>query len=335
MKQALKQTNLQLVTIGIIIGIILILAHLQVSVLRAQTAACPTLPANTGSSTGTVNISEQGTYKVWTRMMAPNTKRNSYWLQIDDACGINVGDSDTITPNTWTWVAYEDGDTTQTITRDLAQGVHTIKLVGREPNVRVDNLVFAKDLSCVPVDTGANCAPDPPPPSTACTITGTTNAETISGTSGNDVICGGEGNDTIKSLAGNDTLRGEGGADTLLGGVGDDALDGGTGTDTASYSASLTAVTASLATNFSTGEGSDTFLGVENLLGSSIADSLTGSAANNKLTGGGGPDTLKGEDGDDAVDSKDGVKGNDSLDGGGGIDMKVTDATEKSIVNFP
>jgi len=117
--------------------------------------------------------------------------------------------------------------------------------------------------------------------------------------------------------------------------VGDDTLDGGSGTDTASYSASLTAVTASLATNSSTGEGSDTFLGVENLLGSSKADSLTGSAANNKLTGGGGPDTLKGEDGDDAVDSKDGVKGNDSLDGGGGTDTKVTDATEKSIVNFP
>jgi hypothetical protein len=172
-------------------------------------------------------------------------------------------------------------------------------------------------------------------PAPSCTKTGTANAETISGTSGADVICAGGGNDTVKGLGGNDTLLGEGGADTLLGGVGDDTLDGGSGTDTASYSASLTAVTASLATNFSTGEGSDTFLGVENLLGSSIADSLTGSAANNKLTGGGGPDTLKGEDGDDAVDSKDGVKGNDSLDGGGGTDTKVTDATEKSIVNFP
>jgi probable HAF family extracellular repeat protein len=190
-----------------------------------------------------------------------------------------------------------------------------------------------------------------PPPS--CTKTGTANAETISGTSADDVICAGGGNDTIKGLGGNDTLRGEGGADTLLGGVGNDTLDGGTGTDTASYSASLTAVTASLATNSSTGEGSDTFLGVENLLGSSNADSLTGSAANNKLTGGGGPDTeqggsgsdqvigsggadtLKGGDGNDTVNSKDGVNANDTLDGGGGTDTKVTDATEKSIVGFP
>jgi PKD repeat protein len=186
-----------------------------------------------------------------------------------------------------------------------------------------------------------------------CTKTGTANAETISGTSGNDVICAGAGNDILKGLVGNDVLKGEGGADQLYGGVGDDTLDGGPGTDTASYSASLTAITASLATNTATGEGADTFSGVENLLGSSKADTLTGSGGANKLTGGGGTDTVRGgasndtvigsggadnlfgEDGDDTVNSKDGVNGNDSLDGGPGTDTKVTDATEKSIKNFP
>jgi hypothetical protein len=190
-----------------------------------------------------------------------------------------------------------------------------------------------------------------PPPS--CTIRGTSAEETISGTSGDDVICGGEGSDTMEGLGGNDTLRGEGGADKLIGGVGNDTLDGGLGTDTASYSPSLTAVTASLATNSSTGEGSDTFLGLENLLGSSKTDTLTGSTTNNKLTGGGGNDTergglgndqvigsggadfLYGEGGDDTVNSKDGVSGNDTLSGGAGTDTKITDATEKSIVGFP
>jgi glucose/arabinose dehydrogenase/PKD repeat protein len=189
--------------------------------------------------------------------------------------------------------------------------------------------------------------------SKACTKTGTSNSETISGTSGADVICGGGGNDTIKGSGGNDTLLGEGGNDTLLGGTGNDTLNGGTGNDTASYSGSLTAVTASLATNSATGEGSDTFVGVENLLGSSKTDTLTGSNTNNKLTGGGGSDTesgglgndtvigsggadfLYGEDGDDTVNSKDGVNGNDTLNGGAGTDTKVTDATEKSIREFP
>jgi Ca2+-binding RTX toxin-like protein len=189
---------------------------------------------------------------------------------------------------------------------------------------------------------------------TSCTKTGTANAETISGTSAADVICAGGGNDTVKGLGGNDILKGQGGNDKLLGGVGGDTLDGDIGTDTASYSASLTAVNASLATNSSTGEGTDTFVGVEKLLGSSKADTLTGSSANNTLTGGGGGDTerggagndkvvgsggadfLYGEDGADAVTSKDGVNGNDSLDGGAGTaDTKVTDTTEKSIVGFP
>ena len=209
------------------------------------------------------------------------------------------------------------------------------------------------------------------PPALNCTKTGTANAETLSGTSGADVICAGGGNDTVKGLGGNDILKGQGGNDKLLGGVGNDTLDGEIGTDTASYSASLTAVNASLATNSSTGEGTDTFLGVENLLGSSKSDTLTGSGANNTLTGGGGNDTLTGgggndtltggggndterggadndkvvgsggadflygEDGADAVNSKDSVNGNDSLDGGAGTDTKVTDATEKSIVGFP
>jgi Ca2+-binding RTX toxin-like protein len=191
------------------------------------------------------------------------------------------------------------------------------------------------------------------PPALSCTINGTANAETISGTSGDDVICAGGGNDTVKGLDGNDTLKGEAGNDTLLGGLANDALDGGLGTDTASYSASLSAVNASLATNSAAGEGSDTFSGVENILGSPKADTLTGSFANNRLTGGGGADTehggsgndtvigsgggdtLKGDNGDDTVNSKDGISGNDSLDGGAGTDTKVTDTTEKSVVGFP
>lgn len=190
---------------------------------------------------------------------------------------------------------------------------------------------------------------------TICTIRGTSGADTLTGTSGADVICGAAGDDTIKGLGGNDTLRGEGGADSLLGGVGNDALDGGPGADTASYSASLTAVIASLLTDTATGEGSDTFVSVENLLGSSRADTLTGSGGVNRLTGGGSPDimrggagndtvvgsggadTLYGEGGDDTVNSRDGVNGNDSLSGGKHVagDTKVTNATEKSIVGFP
>ena len=154
-----------------------------------------------------------------------------------------------------------------------------------------------------------------PPP--GCTITGTPSDDVISGTPADDTICAGAGKDTIEGLAGNDTLGGEGGTDTLLGGVGDDTLDGGPGKDTVSYSASFTAISASLATNTAMGEGSDTFSGVENLLGSAKADILTGSGTSNKLVGKGSNDTVRGGAGDDKLV---GTSGADSLYGEDGAD---------------
>jgi hypothetical protein len=174
-----------------------------------------------------------------------------------------------------------------------------------------------------------------------CTIVGTSNSETITGTSSDDVICAGGGNDTINALEGNDTIRGEGGTDQLHGGLGDDDLDGGLGTDTANFSGSVASVSASLADGTATGEGSDTFSGIENLFGSNQADVLTGSQANNVLNGAGGADSIVGEGGSDALkgsgggdrlDSRDGVEGNDTVDGGTGTDTCLTDATEFSIV---
>jgi Ca2+-binding RTX toxin-like protein len=210
-------------------------------------------------------------------------------------------------------------------------------------------------------------------PPAACTITGTSSADTLNGTSADDVICGGTGNDTIKGLEGNDILRGEGGSDQLYGGAADDTLDGGPGTDAANFSGSSAPVSASLADNTATGEGSDTLVSIENLVGSPGADTLTGSGADNSLTGGNGADTISAEGGadrltgsagddiehggpgndtvtgsggadnlfgdedDDTVNSQDAVEGNDSLDGGPQVngDTAITDATEMSIVDFP
>jgi Ca2+-binding RTX toxin-like protein len=204
-----------------------------------------------------------------------------------------------------------------------------------------------------------------------CTIIGTANNDVLEGTSGPDVICGGGGADTLKGLGGNDILRGEKGGDKLIGGEGDDTLDGGIGNDTADFSGSPAAISASLADNTATGEGSDILANISNLVGSSLGDTLIGSSANNglrgargadtleglagvdKLYGGGGNDLLRGGSGndsvlgndgadelfgdedDDTLDSKDNVDGNDSLDGGTHLngDTCTTDATEKSVVS--
>ncbi|HEX8840587.1 MAG TPA: cadherin-like domain-containing protein, partial [Sphingomicrobium sp.] len=120
---------------------------------------------------------------------------------------------------------------------------------------------------------------------------------TFTGTSAADTLSASNFDDTLVGLAGNDTLRGLAGNDVLRGGAGNDLLDGGADMDTADYSDATAAVRVSLAVTTSQntgGSGSDTLVGIENLLGSAYGDTLTGDAGANRLNGGGGGDTLSG-----------------------------------------
>jgi Ca2+-binding RTX toxin-like protein len=101
--------------------------------------------------------------------------------------------------------------------------------------------------------------------------------------------------------ASNNNITGNGAANILKGGAGDDTLDGGLGSDTASYSGG-SAVTVSLAVagaQNTGGGGLDTLISIENLIGSSFADTLTGNAAANVINGGAGADTMTGGAGND------------------------------------
>jgi hypothetical protein len=103
-----------------------------------------------------------GTYTIWSRMMAPDTTNNSYYLQIDGGCAFNVGDSSSIPANSWTWVNYQNGTTNSPITANLTAGNHQIVMTGREGGVGLDKVLFLTDSTCVPNDTkgiGVNCTP--------------------------------------------------------------------------------------------------------------------------------------------------------------------------------
>jgi Ca2+-binding RTX toxin-like protein len=68
-------------------------------------------------------------------------------------------------------------------------------------------------------------------------------------------------------------------------------------------------------------------LGANDIIeGMSGNDVLRGGSGADKVRGGGSADRLYGEAGNDELNS---------LDGGTGTDIKVIDATEKSIVGFP
>ena len=183
----------------------------------------------------------------------------------------------------------------------------------------------------------------------ADTLEGGVGADILRGGTGNDALYGGEGADSLHGEDGNDyldggadnandTLYGDAGDDTLLGGGGNDRLDGGAGNDqlaggagadiliggdgidTANYSASTSYVSVHLYNGTANGGDAqgDTLTEIENLVGSSGADTLIGSADANWIEGGEGDDWIQGEEGDDALL---GQGGNDTLHGGIGADQ--------------
>jgi Ca2+-binding RTX toxin-like protein len=134
------------------------------------------------------------------------------------------------------------------------------------------------------------------------------------------------GNDAITGTNGGNDLRGFAGDDTLNGGVGNDSLDGGAGNDTASYVDASGGVTVSLATlgaqTVGGGQGVDTLVSIERLIGSSFDDTLSGSSGRDILDGGAGNDSLSGGDG---IDTFNVTSGTDTITdlGNGGADLLV------------
>lgn len=141
--------------------------------------------------------------------------------------------------------------------------------------------------------------------------------ETINARGGNDIVYAGGGADTVDGGDGHDSLCGEAGNDILLGGAGndslnggadDDILNGGSGIDWAIFSGGA-AVVVDLTAGTAVGQGSDTLLNIEAVLGGSFNDVIRGNASANRLDGG---------DGDDLFLAS---AGNDVIIGGAGMDM--------------
>jgi Ca2+-binding RTX toxin-like protein len=150
------------------------------------------------------------------------------------------------------------------------------------------------------------------------------------GAGGNDALYGDAGNDMQYGGAGSDYLSGGSGDDFLNGGSGADYLVGGTGYDTADYSGSFAGVSVDLGTGkgyYGDAEG-DLLFEIENVNGSSYADTIYGNAANNSLNGGAGNDTLKGGGGSDNLT---GGMGADILMGGDGTDIARYDDSSSGV----
>lgn len=187
-------------------------------------------------------------------------------------------------------------------------------------------------------------------------LTGNATANVLYGAGGSDTLVGGAGNDTlygdkvyvggISNTGGDgptgalDVDPGTGGNDVLMGGAGTDTLDGGEGSDTASYAdatgnvfVNLTITTAQAVGG---GDGTDTLVSIENLIGGNFNDTLTGDDGDNTLSGGAGNDTFHTGGGNDTVNGGD---GNDTVfyDGGGSLIFNGgagTDTLDAHLVSF-
>lgn len=134
-----------------------------------------------------------------------------------------------------------------------------------------------------------------------------------------------QGNDFDNVLRGNDaenTLYGYEGNDTLIGGGGADVLDGGTGENTASYAFATAGLFAGLEdANANSGEAlGDSYINIQNLIGSNYDDILYGTDGVNKFSGGDGKDLMIGKGSGDILD---GGNGSDTV----GYDADYTGVT--------
>ncbi len=160
------------------------------------------------------------------------------------------------------------------------------------------------------------------------------NNQNFGGDAAGDVLTGIE-NVTGSALA--DSLTGDAGANVLKGGAGDDVLaglggadllDGGAGSNTADYSASAAGVAVNLGSaSVNTALGTiaaggaslggdaagDTYLNIQNLIGSAFDDALAANTAGGRMAAGAGNDRLIAGVGADALD---GGAGTDTADYG-------------------
>lgn len=133
----------------------------------ASAAACTAPTTDYGTVTLSISVPATGTYRVWSRMAAPDTTNNTYLLEIDGTTCNTVGGSTvpvyasgatTYFVNSSTnWIAKNTGGSFIDVNFSTT-GTHNLKLIGNGDGVVLDRLIFTQDTTCVPTGTGDNCA---------------------------------------------------------------------------------------------------------------------------------------------------------------------------------
>ena len=177
---------------------------------------------------------------------------------------------------------------------DGGAGIDTVEYVGATAAVSVDIQFLAINTGDASGDSFFSIE----------NLVGTAFGDKLRGNAANNLIIGGGGGDTLRGRLGGDELRGEQGDDLLEGGASGDRLVGGEGVDTVSYASAGAGLIADFLASFGTNTGEavgDTYVTVENVLGSAFNDDLRTDNLSNVITAGNGHDILNGRGGFDLL----------------------------------
>ncbi len=98
-------------------------------------------------ATYTVNLTQDGQYILFGRVIAPTTVDDSFYVQIDNGADITW---DLTNGTAWHWDKVRDRGTSGPVKLNLKAGLHTIKIKWREDGAKLDTLLLTSDLNYVP-----------------------------------------------------------------------------------------------------------------------------------------------------------------------------------------
>jgi hypothetical protein len=120
-----------------------------VSVTAAS--SCPEEDA-VATATVSVDVTEAGSYGIWSRVRSPGGVVRGYVLRIDGRCHAVSARTD---DGEWRWARHGAGEARGAV--DLASETHEVTLFGTEPGLELDRVLLTDDPDCVPSGPTADC----------------------------------------------------------------------------------------------------------------------------------------------------------------------------------
>ena len=109
----------------------------------------------TGIVTYMFTVNAMATFKVWGRTQAISTNNDSFWVKMDQGQWIQWNNLPPTVADDWAWDDVHDtpaGDVTSTFM--LSAGSHTLQIMYREADARLDKLAITSNANLVPTGMG-------------------------------------------------------------------------------------------------------------------------------------------------------------------------------------